>query len=94
MEGYGASWMLHRDNTYSEHPMRGVIADVDHRGAGVELRLHDCDPDAAEAAARRLDYVVLDPAADKPHGVREVFLVDPDGYIWVPDAPLPEDHDG
>ena len=94
MEGYGSSWMLHRDNTYADHPMRGVVADLEHRGGGIELRLHQCDPDAAEAAARDLDYVVLDAAADKPHGVREVFLVDPDGYIWVADAPLPEDRDG
>lgn len=56
--------------------------------AGAELRLHGCDPDRAEAAARRLGFAVLAPAADKPHGLREVVLRDPDGYIWVPDRPL------
>jgi len=25
---------------------------------------------------------------DKPHGLREAYLIDPDGYIWVPDTPL------
>ena len=24
---------------------------------------------------------------DKPHGLREAYLVDVDGYVWVPDVP-------
>jgi hypothetical protein len=28
--------------------------------------------------------VVLAASADKPHGLRECFLADPDGYVWVP----------
>ena len=88
LQGFGASWMLHADSTYSRHPLRGAVVDLAARGGGVELRLHHCDPDAAEAAARAHDYTVLDSAADKPHGVREVFLIDPDGYVWVPDSPL------
>jgi hypothetical protein len=27
-------------------------------------------------------------AADKAHGLREAYIGDPDGYIWVPDMPL------
>jgi hypothetical protein len=58
------------------------------RGAGAELRLYGRDPDAAEAVARDLademGGVVLAGAADKPHGVREVYLLDPEGYCWVP----------
>ena len=27
-------------------------------------------------------------AMDKPHGVREVFILDPDGYLWAIDHPL------
>jgi hypothetical protein len=51
------------------------------------LRLHGRDPDAAEAAARRLGYTVLASTVDKPHGLREVYLLDADGYLWVPDVP-------
>ena len=36
-----------------------------------------------KSAASR-GYTVLAKAADKPHGLREVDIVDPDGYIWVP----------
>ncbi|MGI9304298.1 MAG: hypothetical protein ACR2RB_16580 [Gammaproteobacteria bacterium] len=86
----GAEWMLHADHTYKDHPMTGVVAGLEARGAGAELRLHGCDPDQAEVNARRLEFIVLDGAADKPHGLREVFLVDPDGYVWVPDVPLRE----
>ena len=85
-----AEWMLHADHTYGEHPLLALTGDGAVRGAGAELRLHHCDPDKATAAAERLGYTVLAPPADKPHGLREAYLVDPDGYVWVPDRPLPE----
>ena len=58
------------------------------RGVGVELRIHGRDPDEAEAAARTLGYHVLAGAMDKPHGLREAYIVDQDGYVWVPDVPV------
>ncbi len=85
-----AGWMLHADHTYSDHPLRGSLEGDLVRGVGAELRLHGRDPDEAEAAARRLGYTVLDGAADKPHGLREAYLIDADGYLWVPDVPLVE----
>jgi uncharacterized glyoxalase superfamily protein PhnB len=81
-----AEWMLHADHTYEDHPMRATLNAAHPRGGGIEIRLHGCDPDAAEAAARRLGFDVLTPAADKGHGLREAFLRDPDGYVWVPDV--------
>jgi len=88
--GSGPQWMLHADHTYGSHPLLGLTGDGALRGVGIELRLHDHDPDGATAAAARLGYTVLAEAADKPHGLRESYLVDPDGYVWVPDRPLPE----
>jgi catechol 2,3-dioxygenase-like lactoylglutathione lyase family enzyme len=82
-----AEWMLHADHTYLDHPLHTGLASAQARGMGAELRLHGRDPDAAEAAARRLGYTVLASAVDKPHGLREVYLVDTDGYLWVPDVP-------
>jgi len=78
-----AQWLLHADHTYEDHPLHGFVAGEAGRGAGVELRLYGCDPDAAEAAARAAGHVVLAGAADKPHGLREVYLLDDDGYCWV-----------
>jgi catechol 2,3-dioxygenase-like lactoylglutathione lyase family enzyme len=84
-----AEWMLHADHTYLDHPLYESLAKGQQRGAGAELRLHDSDPDAAEAMARHLGFTVLASAADKGHGLREVYLVDADGYTWVLDKPLP-----
>ena len=83
-----AEWMLHADHTYQEHALHAQLASHLTRGIGAELRLHGRDPDAAEAAARRLGFAVLAETQDKPHGLREVYLVDTDGYLWVPDVPV------
>lgn len=87
---YGeVQWMLHADHTYLEHPLQQSLAQGVRRGLGAELRLHGCDPDSAEAAARRLGCTVLAATTNKPHGLREVYLIDADGYLWVPDVPRP-----
>lgn len=93
----GAIWMLHSDRAYREHPLVGIARGADRgadrgaegRGAGAELRLYGRDPDAAERAARALGGVVLAGAADKPHGVREAYLLDAEGYCWVPTVARP-----
>lgn len=90
MKGFGAEWMLHADHTYSNHPLRGSLNGGLARGVGVELRLHGCDPDVAQERARARGEIILAEAIDKPHGLREAYLIDPDGYIWVPDVPLLE----
>ena len=83
-----SEWMLHADHTYRGHPLHGSLAAGDPRGIGAEIRLHDMDPDAAEAAARERGDPVLAGSMDKPHGLREVFILDPDGYLWAIDRPL------
>jgi hypothetical protein len=35
-----------------------------------------------------LGFTVLANAQDKPHGLREAFIIDADGYLWVPDMPV------
>lgn len=80
--------LLHADHTYSDHPFSASVQDVLARGSGVELRLYNVDPDEAEVRARNQDYVVLAGAMDKPHGMREAFILDDDGYCWVVSKPL------
>jgi uncharacterized glyoxalase superfamily protein PhnB len=84
----GGEWMLHADHAYEGHPLAAVAGAATQRGAGIVLRLHGRDPDAAEQAARRWGFKVLAGAKDKPHGLREMYCVDPDGYVWAPDVPL------
>ena len=83
-----AEWMLHADHTYDAHPTHAALMKATPRGLGAELRLHGRDPDEAERHARRLGYEVIESSADKAHGLREAFLRDADGYVWVPDVPL------
>lgn len=90
----GSEWMLHADHTYDSHPLSGSLKPDIARGIGAEMRLHHCDPDRAEAKARELGFTVLAGAQDKPHGLREAYLVDADGYLWVPDVPLGTRRDG
>ena len=87
LRGFGTEWMLHADHTYLENNLYDIVSDVSVRGLGIEIRLHDCDPDEAEKRAVELGYKVLAHSEDKPHGLRECYLVDDDGYVWVPDVP-------
>ena len=86
-----ALYQLHADATYHAHPLLNLLPENPPRGAGVELRLFECDPDRAEARARAAGGEVLQTSTDKPHGLRECALLDPDGYCWVPSRPLTED---
>jgi catechol 2,3-dioxygenase-like lactoylglutathione lyase family enzyme len=82
-----AEWMLHADGTYHAHPLLALLEDSAPRGLGLEIRLYDCDPDAAVARAVARGHHVLQEATDKPHGLREAYILDPDGYCWVPGRP-------
>jgi len=89
LRGYGSHWMVHADHTYDQHPLLEDTLAASRRGAGLELRLHHCDPDAVVERAGIAGFTILDGPRDQPdHGLREAHVVDDDGYIWVPDIPL------
>lgn len=91
VSGYGTSWMIHSDHTYSNHPYLGVVSAAPSRGRGLEIRLHGCDPDSTAERAATHGFVVFDGPRDQPdHGLREAHIQDQDGYMWVPDVPLIE----
>ena len=77
-------YQIHCDGTYLNHPLLGLMPENGLRGLGVELRLYDVPPDETEAKAVAAGYEVLQQSTDKPHGLRECYLLDPDGYCWVP----------
>jgi predicted enzyme related to lactoylglutathione lyase len=84
-------FMLHADHTYDGHPWQERLVAGERRGLGAELRLFGVDPDALEARARGFGASVVRGATDKGHGWREVWLEDPDGYVWAAGAPRGED---
>lgn len=89
ISAYGSNWMVHADHTYDKHPLLEDSLSSSRRGAGVELRLHGCDPDVTSALALEQGFKVLDGPRDQPdHGLREAHIIDDDGYVWVPDLPL------
>ena len=80
-------FQIHADGTYHANPLLGLLPENPPRGAGIELRLYDTDPDAATARAQAAGLTILQPPTDKPHGLREAYILDPDGYAWVPSRP-------
>jgi predicted enzyme related to lactoylglutathione lyase len=87
--GYnGQLLQLHADATYHANPALSLMPEAGTRGAGVELRLFQTDPDTAARFAEEAGGIILQPPTDKPHGLREAFILDPDGYVWVPSRPL------
>ena len=76
-------FMLHADHTYDDHPWYQRLRGAKERGLGAELRLLGVDPDDVETRARKAGAAILQPAADKSHGWREVMVQDPDGYVWA-----------
>lgn len=85
----GQDYMLHTDDTFRGNPLSGLIAGGEARGLGVELRVYELDPDAAEQRARQHGFTVLGGSLDKPHGLRECMILDDEGYLWVPSVRLP-----
>ncbi len=83
-------WMIHHDRTYQQHPLSGFINNDVARGIGIELHLYEHNPDEGERIARARNDVILAGSMDKPHGLREVFIISPAGYVWVLSKPLPE----
>jgi uncharacterized glyoxalase superfamily protein PhnB len=81
-------FMLHADHAYDRHPWAPRLEARSERGLGAELRLFGVDPDRLEARARGAGAAVLAPATDKPHGWREVWIQDPDGYVWAVGAAI------
>ncbi len=80
----GQVFQLHADRTYHSHPLPGLLPEAGPRGAGAELRLYGEDPDAAAALAEAHGGTLLAAPADKPHGLREAYILSPAGYAWVP----------
>lgn len=82
----GQPIQLHADATYAAHPLHALLPETPPRGAGIELRLHEADPDQAATAAAAFPLAtILQAPTDKPnHGLREAVILCPNGYAWVP----------
>ena len=84
IEGFGSKWCFHADHTYDKHPLTGFTNNKNKRGVVIELRLLGCNPDKAEMRALNHGFKVISKTQDKPHGLRECYIIDSTGYCWVP----------
>ena len=81
-------FMLHSDAAYASNPIHALIPETPPRGGGITIHLYDSDPDTACANCPNVDAVIMAAPKDKPHGLREAFIADHDGFVWVPSRPL------
>ena len=77
-------FQLHADGTYHSNPLLGLLPEQPPRGAGIEIRLYDTDPEEATARAKARGDTILQAPTDRPHGLREAYILDENGYAWVP----------
>ena len=84
IEGFGSRWCIHSYHTYDKHPYLNIIKSSVPKGLGIELRVIGCDPDRAEERARKENYIILSNSMNKPHGMRECYILDNNGFCWVP----------
>ncbi|MEQ9692918.1 glyoxalase [Shimia sp. SDUM112013] len=80
-------FQLHADRTYHSNPLLGLLPENGARGAGIEIRLYNTDPELAASKAEVAGMHILQSPTDKPHGLREAYLLCADGYAWVPSRP-------
>ncbi|MHA6264372.1 VOC family protein [Arenibacterium sp. CAU 1754] len=81
-------FQIHSDGTYHSNPLLSLVQETPPRGGGIEIRLYDSDPDDAVARAQSAGAIVLQAPTDKPHGLREAYILCENGYAWVPSRPL------
>ena len=85
---HGQIFQLHSDPTYGANPLLGLLPEAGARGAGAEFRLYETNPEAACARAEAQGAHILQAPTDKPHGLREAYILCENGYAWVPSRPL------
>ena len=81
-------FQLHSDGTYHSHPLPSLLPEAGARGAGAEFRLYASDPDVAARKAEAAGAHILQEPTNKPHGLREAYILCENGYSWVPSRPL------
>lgn len=86
----GQPLQLHSDAAYASHPLPNLLPESGPRGGGIEIRLHEADPDECaqrfeEVGGDATGGVILQPPTDKTaHGLREAVILSPSGYAFIP----------
>ncbi len=83
-------FQLHADHTYHSHPLPGLLPETGARGAGIEIRLYETDPDVAIERAKTHvhEALILKQADNQMHGLRECVILCENGFAWLPSRRL------
>lgn len=81
-------FQLHSDGTYHSNPLLGLLPENPPRGAGIEIRLYESDPERVCAKAEAAGGTILQGPTDKPHGLNEAYILCENGYAWVASRPI------
>ncbi len=81
-------FQLHSDGTYHSNPLFGLVPENPPRGGGIEIRLYESDPEQVCFKAEAAGGTILQGPTDKPHGLREAYVLCENGYAWVASRPL------
>ncbi|MEO1680653.1 MAG: VOC family protein [Pseudomonadota bacterium] len=84
----GGLLQLHSHGTFASHPLHALLPEGGVAGGGVQIYLFRCDPDAAVSRAEAAGGTVIEPPADKPHGLREATILSPEGFAFTAATPL------
>lgn len=85
----GGLLQLHSDRSFRAHPALGLVPEAGPRGGGVQIYLFGVDPDLAAGRASAAGGLVIEPPADKPHGLREATILGPEGHAFSPAVARP-----
>ena len=85
VESRGTYFQLHADHTYHSNPLPSLIPQAGNRGAGIELRLYETlILTLVKKGPESVIMLLSEKGKDRPHGLREYYLLDPDGNCWMP----------
>lgn len=75
---------IHSDATFGRHPLHSLLPESGPRGSGIQIYLFGIDPDLSASRAVHSGGMVIEPPADKPHGLREATILGPEGHAFSP----------
>ncbi|MDG1935154.1 MAG: glyoxalase [Paracoccaceae bacterium] len=68
-------FQLHLDTTYAKHPLLGLLPENPPRGAVIEIRLCQSEPDECHLWALDHNATIHHAPQDKPYGLRDCAIL-------------------
>lgn len=81
-------FQLHGDGTYHSNPLLSLLPENPPRGAGIEIHFYGADSDIAFERTTSQGAAILQTPTDKPHGMRDCYILSADGYAFTDNRPF------